>query len=192
MCALEDKSLFLASSVSEICHFPLDFETIILHPNFCDKKGSMNVSSFEFFFWVNFVVCFNGFFHYSLKKVASTKYFPDLVMPLFWGQTLRDNFVHQQTNQCFCGTLLGIIPEFLCDLYICYCRLPDVVSWMHSGQTFNAIAGNSCRVFMGTSVLLEVITTNQKYGWCWLWNQHQLAVLVDFILFHLWIIWKVA
>jgi hypothetical protein len=45
---------------------------------------------------------------------------------------------------------------------------------------------------MGTSVLLEVITTNQKYGWCWLWNQHQLAVLVDFILFHLWIIWKVA
>lgn len=46
-----------------------------------------------------------------------------------------------------------------------------------------AIAGNSCRVCPRTSVLLEVITTNQKYGWCLLWNQHQLAVLVNFYSF---------
>jgi len=40
-----------------------------------------------------------------------------------------------------------------------------------------AIVENSCRVFMGTSVLLEVITTNQKYWLVLIMNSASFIVL---------------
>jgi hypothetical protein len=45
-----------------------------------------------------------------------------------------------------------------------------------------AIAENSCRFFMGTSVLLEVITTNQKY-WLVLIMNSASVVLVYYYSF---------
>jgi len=46
-----------------------------------------------------------------------------------------------------------------------------------------AIVENSCRVFMGTSVLLEVITTNQKYWLVLIMNSASFIVLVYYYSF---------
>lgn len=107
VCALEDKSLFLSSSAhaSEICYFPLDFEKWFCVSTFVTKKDLWICQVLIFF--GNFIVCFNGFFHYSIKKVASTKYFPDLVMPLFLGANFNWWFCSPADKPMFLWHFIG-------------------------------------------------------------------------------------
>jgi hypothetical protein len=65
------------------------------------------------------------------------------------------------------GCLMWFLEESWSKLYV---FIPD--AWSHCWKE------NSCQVFVGTSVLLEVITTNQKYWLVLIMNSASVVVLV--------------
>jgi len=98
-----------------------------------------------------------------------------------------------------CATrVTHIHSEFHTDLYICYCRLPDVVfgrilvkvkcfySWCMK-QLLKIAVG----FLWGHLYCLRWLLPTRNIGWCWLWIQHHLLFWSIIILFHLWIIWIV-